>query len=133
MIILWTLLIAFATSALCGTLGMASGVFIVPVLTMTGLVDIHTAIGASLISVFACSCASAPQFLKAGLVNIRLAAVLEIGSTAGALTGVFLAGFLEPSVLYLLFAAVMFVSAHQMFSNRRTQLLQSEPIVQPTW
>ena len=97
---------------------MASGVFIVPLLTMSGLVDIHTAIGASLISVIACSCSSAPHFLKGGLVNIRLAAVLEIGSTAGALTGVFLAGLLEPAILYLLFAAVMIVSAYQMFANR---------------
>jgi len=35
-------------------LGMASGVFIVPVLTQFGRRDVHTGIGASLVSVIAC-------------------------------------------------------------------------------
>jgi uncharacterized membrane protein YfcA len=37
-------------SALGGMLGMASGIFIVPVLTMFGHVDIRSAIGASIVS-----------------------------------------------------------------------------------
>jgi uncharacterized membrane protein YfcA len=38
-------------SALGGMLGMASGIFIVPILTMWGHVDIRSAIGASIVSV----------------------------------------------------------------------------------
>jgi len=37
-------------SALGGMLGMASGIFIVPILTMFGHIEIHTAIGASIVS-----------------------------------------------------------------------------------
>lgn len=128
--VLWLLAVSFITSAMGGMLGMASGVFIVPILAMSGLIDIQTAIGASLISVIACSCASAPHFLSAGLVNIRLAAVLEIASTAGALTGVFLMGLMATNVLYLLFAAVMLVSAYQMFANRR-ELSVTVPVQDP--
>ena len=40
--------ISFAASAFGGMLGMASGIFIVPLLTTLGGVDIHSAIGASL-------------------------------------------------------------------------------------
>ena len=41
---------AFGASALGGMLGMASGILIVPLLTTLAGVDIHTAIGASLVS-----------------------------------------------------------------------------------
>jgi uncharacterized membrane protein YfcA len=76
-------------SALGGMLGMASGIFIVPILTLFGGVDLRTAIGASIVSVIACSCGSAASFLEGGLTNVRLAIVLETAMTLGALTGVF--------------------------------------------
>lgn len=109
---------ALGASALGGMLGMASGVFIVPILTAFAGVDIHTAIAASIVSVIACSCGSAAPFLRHGLTNIRLAVVLELATTLGALTGVFLAGVLPVSFLFLLFAAILLLSAKQMLSRR---------------
>jgi len=61
---LWLFAVSVAASALGGTLGMASGIFIVPILTIFGHVDIRIAIGASIVSVIACSCSSAAPFLK---------------------------------------------------------------------
>ena len=101
----WLFVIAVATSALGGSLGMASGIFIVPVLVTFGGVDIRTAVAASIVSVIACSCGSAAAFLRVGLTNIRVAIVLETATTLGALTGVFLGGFLPTSFLFLLFAS----------------------------
>ena len=108
---------AFAASALGGLLGMASGIFIVPLLIILGL-DIRVAIGASIVSVIACSCASAAPFLESRLTNIRLALVLELATTLGALTGVLLSGIIPTSYLYLLFAVVLAVSARQMLARR---------------
>jgi uncharacterized membrane protein YfcA len=54
------------------------------------------------------------------LTNVRLAILLEIGTTVGALTGVVLSGVLPESALYLLFGAILVVSAHQMFCKRTT-------------
>lgn len=45
---LWLFAVSLGASALGGMLGMASGIFIVPVLTMFGHVDIRSAIGASI-------------------------------------------------------------------------------------
>ena len=70
---LWLFAVSLAASALGGTLGMASGIFIVPVLTVFGHIEIHTAVGASIVSVIACSCGGAAPFLKNGQTNIRLA------------------------------------------------------------
>lgn len=83
--------VSVAASALGGMLGMASGIFIAPILTIFGHVDIRIAIGASIVSVIACSCSSAAPFLRGRLTNVRLAIVLEIATTAGALSGVVLA------------------------------------------
>jgi uncharacterized protein len=125
---LWLLAVALGTSMLGGVLGMASGIFIVPVLTLFGSVDIHTAIGASIVSVIVCSCASAAPFLQARLTNIRLAIVLEIATTLGALCGVFLAGLIPTAYLYFIFALILLLSAQQMLARRRES---AAPAVSP--
>src|ERR1700744_1485404 len=115
---LWLFAVAMGTSALGGMLGMASGVFIVPLLTLFGHLPLRTAIAASIVSVIACSCGGAAPFLKERLTNVRLAIVLEVATTAGALTGVALTGVIEPRVLYLIFAAILVLSACQMLARR---------------
>src|ERR1700742_1817975 len=89
---LWLFAVSLGASALGGMLGMASGIFIVPILTIFGHVGIHKAIGASIISGIACSCGGAAPFLRNRLTNVRLAIVLEVATTLGALTGVLVAG-----------------------------------------
>jgi uncharacterized membrane protein YfcA len=115
---LWLFMVSLGASALGGMLGMASGIFIVPVLTMFGHLDIHVAIGASIVSVIACSCGGAAPFLRARLTNVRLAVVLETATTLGALCGVLLVGIVPVSALFLLFAMVLLVSARQMLARR---------------
>ena len=110
---------ALIASALGGVLGMASGIFIVPALTLFAGVNIRTAVAASIVSVIACSCASAASFLNARLTNVRLAIVLEVATTLGALTGVFLTGALPTQGLFLMFALILAVSAWQMLGRRR--------------
>jgi uncharacterized membrane protein YfcA len=114
----WLFAVALGASALGGMLGMASGILIVPLLTMFGHIDIRTAIGASLVSVIACSCSSASPFLKGGLVNIRLAIVLETTTTLGALTGVLMVGVIPADYLFILFASILALSAQQMLARR---------------
>jgi uncharacterized protein len=115
---LWLFAVSFGASALGGMLGMASGIFIVPILTIFGRIEIHTAIGASIVSVIACSCGAAAPFLKGHLTNVRLAIVLETATTLGALTGVLLAGVAPVAYLYFLFAVILLLSAQQMLAKR---------------
>src|SRR5580698_7444402 len=116
--VLWLFAVSFGASALGGMLGMASGIFIVPILTVFGHIDIHIAVGASIVSVIACSCGGAAPFLRGRLTNVRLAIVLEIATTLGALTGVLLSGIVPVSYLFFLFAAILLLSAQQMFAKR---------------
>src|SRR5215469_17661510 len=121
----WLFAMSLGASALGGMLGMASGIFIVPILTIYGHVDIHTAIGASLISVIACSCASAAPFLRSRLTNIRLAILLETATSLGALSGVLLIGSISTRFLFVLFAVILLLSAWQMTANQRDPLVES--------
>jgi uncharacterized membrane protein YfcA len=130
---LWLFAVSVGASALGGMLGMASGIFIVPILTMFGHVGIHTAIGASLVSVIACSCGGAAPFLRNRLTNVRLAIVLETATTMGAVTGVLLAGIVPVPFLYLLFAVILFLSAQQMLARRRDPVLASAPAAERDW
>lgn len=115
---LWLFAVSLGASALGGLLGMASGIFIVPILTMFGHLDIHIAIGASIVSVIACSCGGAAPFLRGRLTNVRLAVVLETATTLGALSGVLLSGLIPVPVLFFIFAVILLLSAQQMLARR---------------
>ena len=130
---LWLFAVSVVASAFGGMLGMASGIFIVPILTMFGHIEIHTAIGASIVSVIACSCGGAAPFLENGMTNVRLAIVLETATTMGALTGVLLVGIVPSSYLYSLFTVILFLSARQMLARRRDPAFAYVPAVTNNW
>jgi len=126
---LWLFAVSLGASALGGMLGMASGIFMVPVLTIWGHLDVRSAIGASIVSVIACSCGSAAPFLKGRLTNVRLAIVLETATTAGALSGVLLAGAIPASYLFFIFGMILLLSAYQMLAKRRDPaLVPTQPL-----
>jgi uncharacterized protein len=125
--------IAVGASAVGGVLGMASGIFIVPILTTIGGLDIHVAIGASIVSVIACSCGSAAAFLRERLTNVRLAIVLETATTLGAASGVLLSGAVPVPVLYAIFAAVLLLSAWQMLRRRQVAVVPADGKLLQGW
>ena len=88
-------LMSLAAGMLGGMLGMAAGIFVVPALTLLFGIDIRYAVGASLVSVIACSCGSAASAMENRLTNVRLAILLEIATTLGALTGVVFSGIFQ--------------------------------------
>ena len=125
--------ISVGASVVGGALGMASGIFIVPVLTTIGGLDIHVAIGASIVSVIACSCGSAASFLRERLTNVRLAIVLETATTLGAASGVLLSGVVPVPALYAIFAAVLLLSAWQMMMRRQGAVVPSNEKPPQDW
>jgi uncharacterized membrane protein YfcA len=129
---LWLFAVSLGASALGGVLGMASGIFIVPILIGLGGVDIHTAIVVSIVSVIACSCGGAAAFLRERLTNVRVAIVLEVATTLGALTGVLLFGLVPASWLFALFALILLLSAQQMLSRRRERAVK-DPSLPSRW
>jgi len=101
------LLIGLIVGALGSMLGIGGGVLLIPLLTFFFGVPIKTAIGASLISVIATSCAAGAVYVQRGLTHNRLGMALEVATTAGALAGGITAALINSSLLAALFAMIL--------------------------
>jgi len=118
---------SFFAGLLGALTGLGGGVVIVPLLTLALGVDLRYAIGASLVSVIATSSGAAAAYVREGMTNLRVAMFLELGTTAGALRGAYLAGVVPVRALYLVFGVVMGYSALAMFRKRRMELAAVVP------
>jgi uncharacterized membrane protein YfcA len=106
------ILIGSYFAGLLGSLtGLGGGVVIIPLLTLLLNVDIHYAIGASLVSVIATSSGSAAAYVKEGITNIRLGMFLEIATTAGAMVGALIAVYIPTNFIAILFGVILILSA----------------------
>jgi hypothetical protein len=105
----------FGTSILAGFLGaltgLGGGVVIVPVLCVLFKIDIHYAIGASLVSVIATSSGAAAAFVREGYSNIRIGMFLEVATTLGALSGAYLTARVSGNWIGGIFGVVLLYSA----------------------
>lgn len=111
-------LVSIGAGFLGSILGLGGGIIIVPVLTLFFHINIRYAVAASLISIVATSSGAAARFLNDRLTNIRLAVVLEVGTTCGAIVGFVLAKFMEPRMLFLLFGSFLLISAISMLQTK---------------
>jgi uncharacterized membrane protein YfcA len=91
--------------------GLGGGVVIVPLLALGFGVDIHYAIGASLVSVIATSSGSAAAYVREGFCNIRIGMFLEIATTIGAIFGAFLAAGTPTKAIAIIFGLMLLGSA----------------------
>jgi uncharacterized membrane protein YfcA len=114
---------ALAAGLLGSLTGLGGGVVLIPLLTLLFKVDIHYAIGASLVSVIATSSGAAAAYVRDGISNIRLGMFLEVATTAGAVGGAFLATYLSTSVIAIVFGVMLLVSAVLSFLKRSDNLL----------
>jgi uncharacterized membrane protein YfcA len=100
--------------------GLGGGVVIVPLLVLVFGVDLHYAIGASLVSVIATSSGAAASYVKEGYSNIRIGMFLEIATTLGALAGAFVvtASLVRPEAIAVIFGVVLLFSAYLSMRHR---------------
>jgi uncharacterized membrane protein YfcA len=113
-VLVFTLIIligSYAAGLLGSLTGLGGGVVIIPLLTLLLNVDIHYAIGASLVSVIATSSGSASAYVKEGITNMRLGMFLEIATTAGAMCGAILAVYIPTHYIAILFGVILILSA----------------------
>lgn len=120
------LLLACAIVAgLVGSLiGLGGGIIVIPALTLLLGIDIKHAIAASLISVLANSAAAAARYVKLQLTNIRLALLLELATSSGAILGALLALRAPAQFLFLLFGGVLIFSASMMWKTSDPSLTE---------
>ncbi len=114
--------VSFGAGIFGALLGLGGGVILVPALTLGLGIDIHYAIGASIVSVIATSSGAAAVYLRDGITNIRVGMFLEVGTTVGAIFGAFVAGLIGGPALFVLFGVVLLYAAYTMFGRRNAEL-----------
>jgi len=110
--------ISIAAGVLGSLLGLGGGIIVVPALTLLLHLDIRYAIGASIVSVIATSSGAAAAYVRERLTNLRVAMMLEIATTAGALTGAYVGGIIGGRWLYIIFGLMLAYSAIAMLHHR---------------
>jgi hypothetical protein len=119
-------LIVFLSSAIAGLIGsltgLGGGVVLIPLLTLLFKVDIHYAIGTSLISVIATSSGAAAAYVKEGITNIRLGMFLELATTIGAISGAVLATYVSTSAIAIVFGVMLGISALTSFIHQEDKI-----------
>lgn len=116
---LWIFLSSILAGLLGALTGLGGGVVIVPVLTVLFHIDIHYAIGASLVSVIATSSGAAAAYVREGFSNIRIGMFLEIATTLGALLGAWLTARISTHSIGIVFGLVLLYSAYASLRKRR--------------
>lgn len=115
-------MLLFLFSILAGLIGaltgLGGGIVVIPVLVLLFKVNLHYAMGASLISVIATSTGSASAYIRQGYTNLRIGLFLEVAAVIGALIGALLIAFVSKSFIAVMFSLVLFVSA---FLNLKQQ------------
>ena len=105
----------FAISVAAGLIGalagVGGGILVIPALTFGFGVDIHLAVGASIVSVIATSSGAAAAYVRDRMTDMRIGMFLELATTTGAVCGALLAAVVAPSFLYVLLGVVLLGSA----------------------
>ena len=124
--------VVFAVSALAGFLGsltgLGGGVVVTPALTLLLGVNLHFAMGASLVSVIATSSGAAAAYVKEGFSNVRAGMFLEIATTLGAVAGAHLTAVVPASGLAVIFGCVLLYSAwHSVRAEEQVRPAPADP------
>ena len=101
---------ALGAGVIGAILGLGGGILLVPILTIGFGVDLHAAMGASIVSVIATSSGAAATYLRSGLSNVRVGLFLALATVSGALLGAALTGVVPARALELILGAVLVYS-----------------------
>jgi uncharacterized membrane protein YfcA len=103
-------LASIAAGALGSILGIGGGLIVIPVLTLFLGVDIHYAIGASIVSIIATSSGAAATYVKDRITNLRIGMFLETATTTGAIIGAAISAYLGATILEAVFGTILIIS-----------------------
>jgi uncharacterized protein len=118
-ILIWAA--SFAAGFVGSLTGLGGGVALVPLLVLVFDVDIRYAAGASLVSVIATSSGAAAAYVREGYSNIRVAMLLEVATTIGALCGAMIVAHVTTNSIAVIFGLVLLYSAIVSGRPRRTR------------
>jgi len=118
---------SFGAGIVGAVLGLGGGILLVPLLTMVFGINLHYAMGASLVSVIATSSGAAAMYLRSGLSNIRIGLFLAMATVTGAFIGAALSGVVPARALELILGLALTYSVVVTFRQLNVELPEGVP------
>lgn len=112
------LICSFLAGMLGALTGLGGGIIVIAVLVIFFKIDLHFAMGASLICVIATSSGAAAAYLREGYTNLRIGIYLEVAAVLGALIGALLISVVPKSFLAIMLSIVLFISSYLTLKRR---------------
>jgi len=112
--------------------GLGGGIVVVPVLTVLMGVDIHFAIGASIVAIIGTSSGAASTYVRDKVTNLRVGMFLELASASGAITGAAIAAYTNSAALAVIFGSILLVSLVPMLMKIGVDVPQSPELEGPS-
>lgn len=115
--------------AMGSILGIGGGVFLVPALVLWFDIPMPHAVAAGLVAVIATSSSAGSVNVQRGLVNMRLAMVLEIATVLGALLGAWAGRTAAPQILIACFGLLLAALAVLLW--RKSEAVDAPALPEP--
>ncbi len=115
------LLLGLVAGTFGALVGLGGGIILVPVLSLWLGLPITVAVGVSLVCVIATSSGAAAIYVQQRLTDMRLGMLLELASSAGAVTGALIVPYLSPALIKGLFGVFLLYSAILMVRKRASE------------
>lgn len=119
--------ISVAAGLIGALAGVGGGILVIPALTFGFGVDIHLAVGASIVSVIATSSGAAAAYVRDRITDMRVGMFLELATTTGAVCGALLAAVVAPAFLEVLLGIVLLGSAAMHVSRMGEEIPPTDP------
>jgi uncharacterized membrane protein YfcA len=116
--------IGFAAGALGALLGVGGGLLIVPALALWGGLPLRVAVSASLVCICATSVSGSAIHLRKQRVELATAIELQFFAVIGAVAAGLGAGLIPAGPLFLTFAALLLLTAGQMWPSQKEGLIE---------
>lgn len=123
--------VAYLAGLLGSLTGLGGGFILIPVLVLLFHVNIHYAMGASLMAVIVTSSATAIAYLREGYTNIRIGMFLEVGAVIGAFIGAMLVTLISSQVITIIFGVLLLFAGYLTVKPRKEP--KSKSLVSHPW
>jgi uncharacterized membrane protein YfcA len=114
LLVLEFLAILFLVSIFAGAfgsiIGVGGGLVVIPVLTLLLGVDIHFAIGASIVAIIGTSSGAASTYVKDRVTNLRVGMFLELATASGAIVGAGIGAYVNSLALEAIFGVILLIT-----------------------
>lgn len=119
-LVLSLVLLGIVAGTFGALVGLGGGIIIVPVLTLWFGLPIAHAVGISLVCVIATSSGAAAVYVQRRLTDLRLGMLLELSTSAGAVTGAYVVTYLPDAFIKGLFGVFLLYASLLLLRQKPT-------------